>query len=295
MDESYANALGVDTKNPDHFLFVQPDTLEEGMQVIRDLNSSGEIGLVLFDSVAAMTPEKMFANEVGKSTFALKAKLMSDALKVLKTEFYRTGCIGIFLNHVIDSSPMGQKLSSQGIKRTTTPGGKALKYYASIRVEFKPVGSIRGKVHNDLTGETEDMVVSQKVEAYVIKNKVAPPFKKGELRVNFGRGFSQAHAAMVVLTGRGLIKKEAAGIYRFNEQTQPPWMNIAEDPKSNWIKGEAALIEQIESSPEWQDKLMALATEALAAEAPKKVAAPPVEDEGPTPEELDALLEEEPV
>ncbi len=140
---------------------------------------------------------------------------------------------------------MGQKLAASGVKRTTTPGGKALKFHASVRIEFKPIGGIRESVEDPLSNEKVDVVNQQKVNITVVKNKVAAPFRTCEARVRFGVGFSQAFAVLSILSAYGVVKKEAGGVYRFTEVTQPPDMDVESNPKSNWIRGENALLERL--------------------------------------------------
>lgn len=273
LDTAYCASLGLDT-SAESFLFAQPETFEQGMNAMRELVETGEVGMVIVDSVAAMSIEKELAIETGGSTFADKAKLMAQAMRQITATLKKHDVCCVFLNHmqdVIDSSPMGQQLAARGVKRTTTPGGKALKFHASMRMEFKPVGTVRTTELNELTNEREDAVTQTKVQVTVTKNKVAPPFKQCEVRVRFGKGFSQAQAVLDVLLAYRHIKKDAGGVFRFTEETKPAGMDLK---GRDWIKGEENLVHQLESDAAWLERLRALAQVALDKHGPSEVAAP---------------------
>ncbi len=275
MDPNYCKNLGLDVDAPS-FLFGQPDFAEQGFNAIRELIDTGEVGLVIFDSVGAMATEKELSVVTGKSTFADKAKMMAQAMRQITPSVAKHDVVCIFLNHiqdVIDSSPMGQKLAASGVKRTTTPGGKALKFHASVRIEFKPIGGMREAVEDELTNESSDVVMQQKVNITVVKNKVAAPFKTCEARVRFGVGFSQAYSVLAILTAYKVIRKEAGGVFRFDEITQPPGMDVEANPKQNWIRGENKLLELMEQNPAWTEQLGLLAQDCLTKAAPLRAGA----------------------
>jgi recombination protein RecA len=265
IDKEYCAALGLDTE-ADTFIYFAPDFLEQGVNVARALMRTGDVDIVIFDSVAAMVPEKELESETGKSSFASQAKLMSQTCKQLVSLATTHRCTVIFLNHlqeVIDSSPMGQKLAASGVQRKTTPGGKALKFYASMRIEFKPIGGIREKVWNPIKGEHEDQVTQQKVEVMVVKNKVGVPHRKAELRTIFGKGFSTAHSALQIITANKLgINKEASGVFRFKDQELAP-KSMDVETKQNFIRGESEMLQKLEASPEWTGRLERKAREFL--------------------------------
>ncbi len=134
VDKNYAAALGLTLSAPS-FLFTQPDSFEQGINVARTLIESGEIGLFVVDSVAAMSTNKELVAETGGNKFQDRAKLMAEAMRQLTPLLNRTKTLAIFLNHeqeLIDLSNMGKKLAGAGVSRKTTPGGHALKYHASI-------------------------------------------------------------------------------------------------------------------------------------------------------------------
>jgi recombination protein RecA len=307
IDIDYCRTLGLDTE-ADSFLYAAPDFLEGGANVARELIGTGEVGICIFDSVAAMVPESELLAETGKRNVGDQARLMAQFCRQLTGLASRTNTLIIFLNHVqdvIDATFIGQKLAAAGVQRKTTPGGKALKFYASIRIEFKPVGGIRGKEQDELTGEERDIVVQNKILASVVKNKVAVPFKEAELRAVFGRGFSNGFNALQVVTSRKLgINAENGGVYRFVDQAlAPKGMDVT--TKQNWMRGELKLIEELDNNPEWLDRVAARARASLF-DGPKEDATPLVEsqpqapteeepeepqaDELPTPAQLDDLL-----
>jgi recombination protein RecA len=256
LDPTYCQALGIDT-SAESFLLAQPDTFEQGMNAMRELIETGEIGLVIVDSVAAMVIEKELSIETGGSTFADKAKLMAQTMRQLTPIVQKYDVVCVFLNHlqdVIDASPIGQKLAASGVKRTTTPGGKALKFHASLRMEYKPIGNIRSKGFDELTNEKDDVVSGQKVQVTCTKNKVAPPFKTCEVRVRFGKGFSQAWSALNLLVSYNVVKKRPGGYYDFKKVGDA---NLTPEGQSEWSsQGEDNVVSLIEMTPAWEDRLV---------------------------------------
>lgn len=285
IDVDYAMSLGLDMEG-DLFYLYQPESFEQGINIARDLIATGEVGILVVDSVAAMVTEKELEAETGKNTFASQAKTMAQTMRQMTGPLHRTKTTAVFLNHiqdVIDSSPMGQRLAAQGVKRVTTPGGKALKFYASIRMEYKPIGGVRGKQEDILTGEMEDVVTQQKVQVTVVKNKVAAPFKVAEVRVEFGKGFSNDLSVLGILTSYGKINAKS-GVYRFTAETQPAFQT------QDWIRGEHNVVTAMEEHPEWRAQLNALAISIIeSVRNPVKIE--PDQDKDPevmTDEELEA-------
>jgi recombination protein RecA len=261
LDPVYCTALGIDVQE-ETFLLAQPNTFEQGMNAMRELVGTGAIGLVIVDSVAAMVIEKELEVETGGSTFADKAKIMAQTMRQITPLVQENDVVCVFLNHlqdVIDSSPMGQKLSARGIKRTTTPGGKALKFHASVRLEYKPIGNLRTSEVDALTNEKADVPTQTKVQVTVTKNKVAPPFKQCIARVRFGKGFSQAYSVLDILLAYGLIKKRAGGVYEFDEDTKASWMDLDKPT----LRGEETVLKKLEDDAEWLENLTGFAQRLL--------------------------------
>lgn len=263
FDPAYCQALGLDI-DAETFLFSQPDTLEQGMNALRRVTRTGELGLAIVDSVAMMISERELEADVGGSKFSDKAKLMYQLMRQLAVETRKSKTTVVFLNHLltkIDMSPMGARLSAQGIKQKTTPGGEAVKFYASVRLEFRQLKRGKSKEDNPLTGEREDASTSQEVGITCVKNKVGPPYRSAVCHIRYGAGFSQVWTALDILESHGAVKKSGA-TYKF-----PPEL------EADYPKGEANIVEFIEAQEGLAAKVVAMAAALV---KPKE---PVVEDE----------------
>jgi recombination protein RecA len=185
LDVVYAGKLGVDV---DRLLVSQPDSGEQALEVAEALVRSGAVDLVVVDSVAALVPQAELEGQMGDPHMGLQARLMSQALRKLTAITARTGAIVVFLNQV------RQKIGVVFGNGEVTPGGNALKFYASIRLEIRRIGSI---TH----GEEQ---VGAKTKLKVVKNKLAPPFRSAEVDMMYGRGICRA--------GEVLSRAETAGL-----------------------------------------------------------------------------------
>jgi recombination protein RecA len=216
LDPDYCAALGLDPFDPS-FVVSQPSTFEEGFNALRDLVATKEVGIVIVDSVAAMVTEKEMEIETGsEKDFGRKAKMMAQSMRQLTGPLAVAGTTAVFLNHVrdvIDISPIGKRLAGAGVERKTTPGGTALKFHAAVRMHFKGIGKVSQEGTDSLTTETERTKVGEKVQVVVEKNKVGPPFRKAELRLRYGKGFSSAWTVLQILVSHGAIKKKSGGMY----------------------------------------------------------------------------------
>lgn len=257
LDESYVRALGVDPDAVDDngeptFLYEQPDSFEAGANAFRPLMQW--VNLVITDSVAAMVTEAELNSPTGKVEFAARAKMMHQYMRQVTGPIAKTGTCMVFINQVqdvIDTSPMGQQMKARGITRTTTPGGSALKFYASLRMSFKQIGNVRGTVHDALTNTEVNVPQQTKTQVTVVKNKVGDPFGQAEVRVRFGQGFSQEWSALDVLVQNGRVKKDTGGIYRLTDYAGLIADDLVGGIKNGvpWVKGEDALISIIEATP----------------------------------------------
>lgn len=260
LDPVYCAALGLDV-HAENFLYMQPQHFEEGANVFRALISTGEVRLGTFDSVAAMVTQHELEAETGKVQVADRAKMMHQFLRQLTPSLSATKTGVIFLNHImelVDATPMGARLAAQGIKRKTSPGGRALPFYASLRVEFNQIGSLRTKEMDLLNNEEIDQVTQTKVEATIIKNKVAPTLlRKAELRVRFGLGFSQAFSILEVLTNHNVVKKSGAWF------TFPVELRLDGSDDNAKLQGEDYVLSQMEKNPEWFALLEKAATKVV--------------------------------
>jgi recombination protein RecA len=264
LDEAYCKALGLDI-NSDRFLFAQPDTLEQGANVARQLIATGKVGVAVFDSVEAMLPEAMSEAETGKVLVATRARELGQFLAQLNPMARETGTLCVFVNHekdVIDMSP-GRRPSYQ---RTTTPGGKALKFYASLRLQFAHIQGMKSTIMNALTNEPEEIMTAQDIRVRVVKNKVGPPYRSARVRLRYGRGFDNLHTAIQVLIAHDIIDY-STGWYHFSGT---PALIHPEMPRTNalparpYIRGEAALAEFGDTHSDWSATVVDLAIKTLA-------------------------------
>ena len=194
LDPSYARNLGVDTEN---LIVSQPDTGEQGLEIAEALVRSGAIDVIVIDSVAALVPRAEIEGEMGDSHIGLQARLMSQALRKLTGTIQKTGCIAIFINQ------LREKVGVMFGSPETTPGGRALKFYASVRLDVRRIDSIK-------QGES---IVGNRTRVKVTKNKVAPPFKQAEFDIMYNEGISRMGNIVDVGVKESLVQKSGAWFY----------------------------------------------------------------------------------
>lgn len=193
LDPVYAQKLGVDI---DELFVSQPDSGEQALDITEALVRSGAIDIVVIDSVAALVPKAEIEGDMGDSHVGLQARLMSQALRKLTGVIARTGAIAIFINQLREK--VGQM--GYGSPETTT-GGKALKFYASVRIDVRKIETLKG---------SDGQPIGSRTRIKIVKNKVAPPFKQVEVDMMYGEGMSAIGSIMDMAIDRDMIKKSGA-------------------------------------------------------------------------------------
>jgi recombination protein RecA len=191
LDPSYASKLGV---NIDELLLSQPDTGEQALEIAEALVRSGAVDVIVIDSVAALVPKAEIEGDMGDSHVGLQARLMSQALRKLSGAINKSKTIAIFINQ------LREKVGVMFGNPETTPGGRALKFYSTVRLDVRRIESI--KMGND--------VVGNRTRIKVVKNKVAPPFKQAELDIMYGEGISREGSLIDIGTDLDIVDKSGA-------------------------------------------------------------------------------------
>lgn len=240
----------------DHWILSQPDTMEQGLSIAEYMISHDMVGLVIVDSVAAMVTERERDGELEESPPMETAKKFAPILrKLVGTLSHSTACM-IFVNHVrevVDSGPGGKRW---GPKKRTTPGGRALKFYASVRVELTPIASVKGKVRDPITGKIEDGNVGVKIKGTVVKNKLAPPFRHAYFYMGQGKGIDERRTYIDVATSRGIMAQNGS---RFVF----PFENPNDPSKQVNLAGWQNALDWLDAHPDKEDQLRARVEQAL--------------------------------
>ena len=191
LDPSYAKKIGV---NVDDLLISQPDSGEQALQIVENLVRSGEVDVIIIDSVAALAPRVEIAGEMGDQHIGLQARLMSQALRKLSSIVSKTKTIVIFLNQT------RMKVGIPFGNPETTPGGLALKFYSSVRIRLQPKAKIK----------SGDKIIGTRIEAKIVKNKVAPPFKRAEFDIYYNEGISFEADLLNAGQKLGIVKRSGS-------------------------------------------------------------------------------------
>ena len=222
LEPAYARALGVDI---DNLLISQPDTGEQALDITEALVRSGAVDVVVVDSVAALLPRSELEGEMGESSVGVVARLMSQALRKLAGAISKTNTVVIFINQ------LREKIGVMYGNPETTPGGRALKYFSSVRIDMRRIETLKSGTE----------MVGNRTRAKVIKNKVAPPFKEAEFDIIYGEGISKVSEIIDLGVKLELIDKAGA------------WFTV----NGERIQGKDKVKEYLESNPEVADKIEA--------------------------------------
>lgn len=245
LDVQYAQKLGVNL--PD-LLISQPDTGEQALEIVDALVRSGSVDLVIIDSVAALTPKAEIEGDMGDSLPGLQARLMSQALRKLTANIKRTNCLVIFINQI------RMKIGVMFGSPETTTGGNALKFYSSVRLDIRRIGSIK-------KGEE---VIGSETRVKVVKNKVSPPFKQAEFDILYGQGTSREGEIIDLGVANGFVDKAGAW-YAYNEEK----IGQGKDNAREFLKANPAIAVEIENKVREKLGVKAVAASARNEESPK--------------------------
>ena len=222
LDIEYARKLGVDVEG---LLISQPDTGEQALEICEILVRSGAVDIVVIDSVAALVPKAEIEGDMGESHMGLQARLMSQALRKLTGAISRSKTIVIFINQ------LREKIGVMFGNPETTTGGKALKFYASVRLDIRRIGPVKEK----------EEVVGSHVRVKVVKNKVAPPFKQAEFDIMYSEGISHTSLLVDIGAESGIIEKSGAW-YSYNGQK----IGQGRENAKMYLKDNPAILAEIE-------------------------------------------------
>ncbi len=251
MDPTYARAIGVDV---DELLISQPDTGEQALEIADMLVRSGALDVVVIDSVAALTPRAEIEGEMGDAHVGLQARLMSQALRKLTSNLNKSQTILIFINQ------LREKIGVMFGSPETTPGGRALKFYSSVRLDIRRIEAIKDGLE----------VVGNRTRVKVVKNKCAPPFRQAEFDIMYGRGISREGSVVDLGVDLGVVKKSGAWYTYEGEQLGQGRENakkfLLENPEvmveiTDRVWREVQPVEEPETEPEAPTEVQAVADE----------------------------------
>ena len=254
LDANYARLLGV---NIDDLLISQPDTGEQGLEITEVLVRSGAVDVVAIDSVAALVPRAEIDGEMGDSLPGLQARLMSQALRKLTAAISKSRTCVVFINQ------LREKIGVMFGNPETTTGGRALKFYASVRLDIRRTGSVKNR----------DEIVGNAVRVKVVKNKIAPPFRKAEMDIMFGKGISAVGSLLEAAIQNNLVEK-AGSWYSYGKER----IGQGADNARLFLESNPAIAEELEKKlrellfPKTQSSTPGAATPTVGEPAPKAAA-----------------------
>ncbi|MGI6019085.1 MAG: recombinase RecA [Marvinbryantia sp.] len=223
LDPAYAGKIGVDI---DNLYISQPDNGEQALEITETLVRSGAVDIIIVDSVAALVPKAEIDGDMGDSHVGLQARLMSQALRKLTAVISKSNCVVIFINQ------LREKVGVMFGNPETTTGGRALKFYSSIRLDVRRIETLKQ------AGE----VVGNRTRIKVVKNKIAPPFKEAEFDIMFGQGISREGDILDLAANLGIINKSGAW-YAYNETK----IGQGRENTKNYLKEHPEILEEVEA------------------------------------------------
>ncbi|WP_196333225.1 recombinase RecA [Paraclostridium sordellii] len=223
LDPIYAKAIGV---NVDDLIVSQPDTGEQALEIAEALIRSGAIDLIVVDSVAALVPKAEIEGDMGDSHIGLQARLMSQALRKLTGSIKKSNCVAIFINQ------LREKVGVMFGSPETTTGGRALKFYSSVRLDVRKIDTIK----------QGDKVMGSRTRVKVVKNKVAPPFTQCEFDIMYGEGISKTGEVLDIATDKDIVKKSGAW-YSYNDSK----LGQGREKVKQFLDDNKDLLEELES------------------------------------------------
>ena len=226
LDPEYAEKIGVDINE---MLISQPDTGEQALEIVETLVRSNAVDLIVVDSVAALTPKVEIEGEMGQSHVGLQARLMSQALRKLTSIVSKSKCTVIFINQI------RMKIGVMFGNPETTPGGKALKFYSSVRIEVRRAAQIK----------QGDKIIGNRVRCKIVKNKVAPPFRTCEFDIMYNEGISIAGDLLTLGVEYGSLQK-SGNTYRFGEEK----LGVGRENARHFLRQNPKLIKQVRKATE---------------------------------------------
>jgi recombination protein RecA len=224
MDPSYARLIGVDVEK---LLISQPDSAEQALEITEYLIRSGALDIIVLDSVAALVPQAELEGDMGEMQIGLQARIMSKALRKMTGVIHKTDTVCIFINQLREK--VGVVFGSPEV----TPGGRALKFYSSVRIDLRRVEAV--KVGQDIIGN--------RIRARVVKNKVAPPFRKAEMEILFDSGISKEGSLLDLGVEEGIVKKSGS-FYSYGETR----LGQGREASRKFLKSNTNIRDQIEAT-----------------------------------------------
>ena len=221
IDPAYTKNLGV---NIDELILSQPDSGEQGLQIAEMLIKSGAIDIIVVDSVAALVPQAELDGEMGDAQVGLQARMMSKAMRKLSGVMNRSECTAIFINQ------LREKVGIMFGNPETTPGGRALKFYASVRLDIRRSEAIKNGTE----------IIGNKVNVKVVKNKVAPPFKTASIEIMYGEGISYVAELLDLCVDHNIVKKSGAW-FSYNGEK----IGQGKEAAKNFIKSNPSLMDEL--------------------------------------------------